>query len=156
MSSKDHIAMNRIEAFLKTKITSKIVVIFWGLLDLLYVVWFILGSIDKGRIPYITDAILMVDVVKHVGGWLPSFAALMSFALQLSIIVTAFLLLVGSQRAKLICFIQLPFRLLFIVPSISVIPIVVGFVDDYSIPLIFILVVLSEMMKAYTLWKVID
>lgn len=144
------------EASLSTFTMRKKMLVLWGAFDLIYVSWFIFESINKVRIPYVTDAISMVEVVGDVGGFFPAVVALVSLLFQLSIILTAFLLLSGNRRAKLVCFIQLPLRLLFIVPSISVILIAVNFADGYSIPLMLALVGLSEVIKSYTLWKFVD
>ena len=134
----------------------KIVFLCWGVLDVIYVLWYSFGSIQRGSIPFYTDLLSMIEVLSVHGGVVTCIFAILFWLLQVSIIASAIMLLIGHAKAKLLCYIQIPFRLVSIVPSICLITIVFSYVDQRSALLAIALVVLSEIIKGYTLRKYVD
>lgn len=123
----------------------------WGLLDAFYVVWYSLMSWKNGRIPYITDLSNTLALGSELGG--PNMAvATMSWLLQFSIILSAVLLLYGYRWARYLGFAQIPFRLLLVYPSVSLILVAGGYWPDHQVMLV-VLVLASEALKAWSLWR---
>ena len=121
----------------------------WGLLDAFYVVWYSLMSWKNGRVPYITDLSNTLALGSELGG--PNMAvATMSWLLQFSIILSAVLFLCGYRRARYLGFAQIPFRLLLVYPSVSLILVASGYWPDHQVMLV-VLVLASEALKAWSL-----
>lgn len=131
----------------------KSVFIFWGVLDAVFLIWYAFGSFQSGKIPYYTDLLSTIDILSVHGGSLATVMASMSWLLQASIIVSMVMLLTGNLKVKILCYIQIPFRLIFIVPSVSLILIAASYMDGLGTIFILILLAVSETLKAYTLWK---
>lgn len=134
----------------------KTVFLFWGILDAVYVLWYAFESYQGGKVPYYTDLLSTIDILSVHGGAVATVMTLMSWLLQVSIIASAVMLLTDNIKAKLLCYIQIPFRLISIVPSVSVILIAVSYFDGLSTTVILSLLVISEVLKGYTLWKFAD
>jgi len=137
-------------------IRRKTIFIFWGILDAIYVFWYSYGSYQGGKVPYYADLSSTVDILSVHGGSVATVMAFMSWLLQVSIIASAVMLLTGNIKAKLLCYVQIPFRLILIVPSASVILIAASYFDGLGTIVILNLLVISEMLKGYTLWKFRD
>lgn len=131
----------------------KSVFIFWGVLDAVFVIWYAFGSFQGGKIPYYTDLLSTIEILSVHGGSLATVMASMSWLLQASIIVSMIMLLTGNLKVKILCYIQIPFRLILIVPSVSLILIAASYMDGLGTIFILILLAVSETLKAYTLWK---
>lgn len=131
----------------------KSVFIFWGVLDAVFVIWYAFESFQGGKIPYYTDLLSTIDILSVHGGSLATVMASMSWLLQASIIVSMIMLLTGNLKVKILCYIQIPFRLILIVPSVSLILIAASYMDGLDTIFILILLAVSENLKAYTLWK---
>jgi hypothetical protein len=123
----------------------------WGLLDAFYVVWYSLTSWKNGRIPYISDLSNTLTLGAELGAANMAVAAL-SWLLQFSIIVSAALFLCGYRWARYLGFAQIPFRLLLVYPSVSLLLVAGGYWSDHQIMLI-VLVLASEALKAWSLWR---
>ncbi|MEN5201596.1 hypothetical protein ABE525_20425 [Pseudomonas wadenswilerensis] len=76
----------------------------------------------------------------------------MSFTLHLSIIVSCLLLLAGRKSGVYLGWLQIPFRLMFMVPSISILLVWAKLSPAYSLWLMLVLVIASEVVKAGSLW----
>lgn len=123
----------------------------WGLLDAFYVAWYSLMSWKNGRFPYITDLSNTLALGSELGG--PNMAvATMSWLLQFSIILSAVLFLCGYRWARYLGFAQIPFRLLLVYPSVSLILVASGYWPDHQVMLV-VLVLASEALKAWSLWR---
>lgn len=130
---------------------SKLIFWIWGAFDVIYIALYVVSSVREGRLPYFTDfAATIQNLVSH-GGIITGIMIGLSWLLQLSIIFSAVLLLLNSSKARLFCFIQTPFRLLFMVPSVPIITCVVGGV--YGTIIFLVLLMLSEILKVYSLWR---
>ena len=130
------------------------ILVLWGCFDVVYISWLVQESIKAGKVPYYSDFVSMLSHLASYGGSEAYAFAVVDVLLEASIFVSAGMLLTRHPKAILICWFQMPFRLLLSTPSISVIPILLGFFDSYSIVVAFALIVLSEFVKAYTLWRV--
>jgi hypothetical protein len=126
---------------------------FWCLFDVIYVAWYGISSAVRGNIPYLTDAASAIDTATNHGGIIVAGGVLFSFVFQLSIIASSVLLLLQHGKAKMLCYVQIPFRLLYVVPSVSIILIATSYFGEYNISIVLGLVVVSEILKGFTLWK---
>lgn len=127
------------------------VLLAWGAMDAFYVVWYSYKAFQAGRIPYLTDLSNTFALGADIGRFNITMVT-MSWLLQFSIILSAVLFLCRYRRARYLGFAQIPLRLLFIYPSISLI-LVFGS-QLKSMPLTVILLVLgSETIKGWSLWK---
>lgn len=134
----------------------KIIFLFWGVLDAIYVLNYAFESSQSGKVPYYTDLLSTIDVLTVHGGAVATVMTLVSWLFQVSIIISAVMLLKGNVKAKLLCYIQIPFRLISIVPSVSVILIAASYMDGLDTIVILFLLAISEALKGYTLWKFKD
>ena len=123
----------------------------WGVLDAFYIVFYLLGSIRLERVPFITDAKTMAGLLAEQGV-IESLIAVMSLVLQVSIVFSAFLLLLGLRVGAYLGIAQIPFRLLSMTPSLLVLPIWASLMPGYTIWLMLGLIVISEVIKGGTLW----
>lgn len=123
----------------------------WGLLDAFHIAWYSLMSWKSGRIPYVTDLSNTIALGSELGGPNTAVAA-MSWLLQLSILLSAVLFLCGYRPARSLGFAQIPFRLLLVSPSVSLILVAGGYWSDRPAILV-VLLLASEALKAWTLWK---
>ena len=128
--------------------------VLWGGFDVTHIVWLVYAGVSAGKIPYYSDFLSSLRSVAAYGGVEGYVLASLGWLMEASIFLSAGALLMRRPIAILICWIQLPFRLLLAFPSISVIPIFLGFFENYSLLVAFALIVLSEVVKAYTLWRV--
>ena len=85
-------------------------------------------------------------------GLVASLIAVMSMVLQISIVFSAFLLLLGLRLGVSLGIAQIPFRLLSMTPSLSVLSIWASLMPGYNIWLMLGLIVISEVIKGGTLW----
>lgn len=123
----------------------------WGVLDALYIVWYSIKSVQGGRIPYLADLESTLGLLHDQGGVNLALAT-MSWLLQLSILVSCVLFLCCYRPARYLGFAQIPFRLLFVVPSVSLLLMVAPYLSGYYLVLI-LLVLTSEALKSWSLWK---
>ncbi|MGD8177461.1 hypothetical protein [Marinimicrobium sp. ARAG 43.8] len=123
----------------------------WGTLDAIYIALYVVSSVREGKIPYVTDLEMTIHNLVSHGGTATGVMIGLSWLLQLSIIFSAVLLLLSSSKARLLCYIQTPFRILFMVPSV---PIITYFVGEVYGTIIFLMLLLtSEVVKVYSIWR---
>lgn len=128
---------------------AKLVFWIWGAFDVLYVALYVVSSAREGKLPYFTDlAATIQNLVSH-GGIVTGVMIGFSWLLQLSIVFSAVLFLLNSSKVKLLCYVQTPFRLLFMVPSVPIITYLVGGI--YSTVIFLVLLLVSEALKVYSL-----
>ncbi|MFW0757278.1 hypothetical protein ACN1C3_21510 [Pseudomonas sp. H11T01] len=123
----------------------------WGILDALSVAWYVVSSVRHNRVPYLTDMFDAFELLQDQGP-VQAVIVAVSWALQLSIIVSALLFLTRRSEAKWLGFAQIPLRLIFLVPSISVVLLGAQIFPGYSPMLMMALIVGSEIVKGGTLW----
>lgn len=138
--------MRKLEATRQRNITYLV----WAALDGFYIVWYCINSLMGGRLPYLTDFSSTLVTLEQQGG-ANAAIALISWLLQLSIILSCVLFLRRAQLAKYLAFIQIPFRLFFLLPSISVLLLTAQLLPGYGL-FFFVLIILSELVKGWSLW----
>lgn len=92
---------------------------FWGGLDALYLLWYVSSSTRLGKVPFWDDLAVATEVLKE-HGTAALVMVMINWGLQLSIVVSAFLFLFQRKEAKWLGLAQIPLRLVFVVPSFSV------------------------------------
>ncbi|HEN8800484.1 hypothetical protein [Pseudomonas sp. CM27] len=122
----------------------------WGGLDALYVLLYVAGSIRRGHLPVVTDLQRMLGFLAEQG-LLTMVLMVMNVFLQVSIIFSAVFFLGSRKVGVYVGLAQIPWRLLFAVPSLSVLLIWAGLVPEYNRWLMFCAIVLSELIKGGTL-----
>lgn len=124
------------------------VCLFWGGMDAFFVIRFIWLNIEQGRIPFVGDVISFNQVYSEYGGgfWI-ALMFILSMTLNISIIVSAILLIIKWANIRCFIMLQMPFRLLLMVPSISLIPWLLKKFHVDNIAFIIILLVISELSK---------
>ncbi|ABS46403.1 putative membrane protein [Yersinia pseudotuberculosis IP 32953] len=124
--------------------------IFWGMMDLYYIVRYIWVSLSVGKIPFVSD----------INNFLPmDFSDLLiyrvivigSMLTTISVLFTAFFFLKNKKIAIMAAFIQEPFRLIFGVYSISLIPTVINALGMTILVTNLFFLFISEGLKIYTL-----
>ena len=130
------------------KLSFSKVCLFWGGMDIFFFIRFIWLNIEQGRIPFVDEIISFNQVYSEYGGgvWIVLIFVL-SMMLNISIMISAILLIIRWGNAHYFIFLQMPFRLLLIVPSISLIPWLLKQFHVINIALIIILLVISELIK---------
>ena len=73
--------------------------------------------------------------------------------LQASIIVSCLLFFIQKESVKWLVYLQAPMRLAFLIPSVSLLIIGARLVPDYNVVLMVVLVVVSEMVKVWSVWR---
>ncbi|WP_146116086.1 MULTISPECIES: hypothetical protein [Pseudomonas] len=121
----------------------------WGGLDIFYVLWYSLSSWKEGRLPYLTDLSHVIGLGDQLGGLLMGMG-LLSWGLQISIVLSGVLFVCGYRSARYLAFAQIPFRVLFLYPSVWLLLVVAGYLPGL---LVAAFVVGSEALKAWSLWK---
>ncbi|SUB29838.1 Uncharacterised protein [Yersinia pseudotuberculosis] len=124
--------------------------IFWGMMDLYYIVRYIWVSLSVGKIPFVSDinnflhmdfSDLLIYRVIVIGSMLTT----------ISVLFTAFFFLKNKKIAIMAAFIQEPFRLIFGVYSISLIPTVINALGMTILVTNLFFLFISEGLKIYTL-----
>lgn len=123
----------------------------WGLLDAFHIIWYSTMTWQAGHIPYAIDFVNTIAMANELGSTYTA-TTIASWFLQASIILTAVLFLCGYRPARYLGFAQIPFRVLFVYPSVSLLLIGAGFWSGYPIILMTLLLI-SEAIKGWTLWK---
>ena len=121
----------------------------WGGLDIFYVLWYSLSSWKEGRVPYLADLSNVIGLGDQLGSFLVGIA-LLSWGLQISIVLSGVLFVCGYRPARYLGFAQIPFRVIFLYPSVSLLLVVAGHLPSL---LVVAFVVGSEVLKAWSLWK---
>jgi hypothetical protein len=130
---------------------SRLVLWAWGAFDVLYVVIYVVSSAHGGKLPYYTDLVATINNLVHHAGILTGIMIVVSWLLQISILFSAILLLLAISKAKSLCYLQTPFRILFMVPSIPMITYFLGGI--YGTAIFLILLLVSEFLKVYSLMR---
>ncbi len=133
---------------------SKNIAVFWGILDLLCIVWYVGMNIYRGNLPIVHDIVKGSAAIKAFG--LPNliFLSYISALLYVSPILSGVLLILQKKVGLIISYIQTPFRLIMIIPpSIFFIlwPLNDSFEKSLLLWLGFTLVLISEIIKISTL-----
>lgn len=92
------------------------VIVLWGLLDLLLVASVFFTALQAGGIPYYSKFIEDIAAAKSFGPAYPVAAVFATYLLQVSIILTGFMMLLKIRMGVFLSLAQAPFRLLLIIP----------------------------------------
>jgi hypothetical protein len=113
--------------------------------------WFAGKSIYRGEIPHFGSANSLYNVLE--GNIALQISVSLSYLLlQLSIIVSCVLFLRMKSIAKWVAYIQIPLRLLFAVPSVSLLIIGIDTMPFHHDLLIPFALIFSELVKGAALW----
>ncbi|MNO92457.1 hypothetical protein D3C76_840330 [compost metagenome] len=126
------------------------VCLFWGGMDLIYVGRFCYLNFSQGKVPLYSDVQSFVRLSSD-HGYISYLMFLMSLVLNISIIFSMFLLLRGSRFASRLAYAQVPFRLLFGVPSLSVLVWGATAVGATSAAFLMGLLLFSEILKVVSI-----
>lgn len=133
-------------------ISKRIFVLYlWAFFDFLYIARFIWLNVSQGRIPLIDD-LRYFNEIYYVQGGYALIVFSFSFFLNVSILLSFVLFLIEWKYSYWLACIQVPFRLLFLVPSLSILPWLFK-ITPASFFLVFVsAVVLSEIIKVTTFY----
>ncbi|WMW06660.1 hypothetical protein [Pseudomonas entomophila] len=123
----------------------------WGLLDVLYLLDYGVSSILRGDLPFYSDALSAMRLIDDHGDYAIAFVAL-GWALQLSIIASSILLMRRSVWGQRLVWLQLPLRLFLFAPSVSALLSYAGFHFTAGSVQLIALVVVTELVKVWSLW----
>ena len=129
--------------------TRKQVYWFWGAMDAFFLARYAVTSVMGGRVPYLSDVesaswLLREHSVLQL--YLFGFAML----LQVSIVISCLLFFFGREAVKWVVYVQTPLRLVFVVPSVSLLLVGAQFVPNYNPILLAALVIISEALKVWS------
>ena len=124
--------------------------IFWAAMDFLYIVRFVWLNIQQGRIPLIDDILSFSKIYPEHGA---SSVIIFSISLLLNIsFILSFVLLVKKwKRVNFFIYLQTPFRLLLLTPSLSFLPWLFKNLSISSVLVLILATIVSEMIKVYSL-----
>ncbi|MBE7374320.1 hypothetical protein [Pseudomonas lopnurensis] len=125
--------------------------LFWGVLDAFYIAWYCTNSLLGGRMPYLSDLSASVTLLERQGG-VNIATAILSWLLQFSIIISCLMFLLRKGWVKYLAYAQIPFRLFFLIPSLSVILLAAQLLPGYGLMLLALIIV-SEILKTWSLWR---
>lgn len=132
--------------------TRKHVFWFWGIMDALYLARYLITSVMGGRIPYVSDIENALWILReHSVAQFYMFILVMF--LQTSMIMSAGLFFLQKERVKWLVLLQLPLRLALLIPSVSLLLIGARLVPNYNVALMVVLVVVSEAVKVWSVWR---
>lgn len=124
--------------------------LFWGGMDLLALAGFVVAALMNNRIPFYSDVRdFMILSADH--GWYGGLFFGLSMLLYLSLALSLNLFFTNSRLAKLVAYVQIPFRLILAVPSITLLSWLAAAMGVTSTVAIIALKVASELIKFLTL-----
>ena len=121
----------------------------WGGLDAIYVIWYVLNSLLGGRVPFFSDIASAVNIFPDHGS-VQIYMFAFNLVLQVSVIFSCALFLLQKAQVKWLVYSQTPLRLIFIVPSVSILLIGARVFPDYNVIFMAVLVVISEAAKVWS------
>lgn len=125
--------------------------LFWGAVDLVYVVRFCHASFSAGRIPLLSD-ILSIGPLLEDHGFVVVVFVWLGIILHLSIIMSMILFFRCSTKAPWLAYAQTSFRLMLVVPSLPITLLFVPGSGVVSAVLMFGLLILSEFLKVVSIY----
>ena len=130
------------------KLSFRKICLFWGMMDVFYIARFIWLNVEQGRIPLIDDFMSFSQLYSEYGGgvWIVLMFSL-SMILNVSVVISAILLITCWRRVGYFIFIQTPFRLLLVIPSVSFVPWLLKQLHISSMLVFVTFLVISEVIK---------
>lgn len=127
----------------------RFVFVFWGVMDLLYLIHFVGFNFVNGRVPILSDLASFRDLNQPLA--LAGVFIGLSIALTLSVAISAFLFLSGHEVVRKVAFAQAPLRLLLATPSLTFISWLVPGAGSGGPALGIVLLISSEALKIRSL-----
>ncbi|MFJ4372873.1 hypothetical protein ACIP1T_09660 [Pseudomonas japonica] len=115
---------------------------------------YVQGRLRRDEIPYVTDVLNSVQVIKDFDGFVVVLAVLGAL-LHISIVVSSILLIFGRRMGVYLGLLQIPFRLFYMLPSLSLLLMVAAYVPTPASWFLVACVVFSESAKTYSLWRIL-
>jgi hypothetical protein len=130
---------------------SSMIYLAWGALDAFYIAWYCINSWMGERVPYLSDFSSSITLFEQQGGSNAA-TALLSWLLQLSIILSCLMFVLRARGVKYLAYVQIPFRLFFLIPSVSILLLVAQLLPGFGL-ILLVLIIASEALKAWSLWR---
>ena len=127
------------------------VLYFWAFFDLFYIGRFIWLNISQGRVPLVSDIYFFNEIYPQQGMYAPVVFSL-SLLLNISIVFSAVFFLKKWKYVHWFACVQLPFRLFFMVPSVSILPWVFKTMSIEVGVMFLVIVFISEIIKLGTFY----
>ncbi|UJD91953.1 hypothetical protein FS594_24660 (plasmid) [Rahnella aquatilis] len=119
-------------------------------MDFLYIVRFVWLNIQQGRIPLIDDIRSFSKIYpEHGTSSVVIFST--SLLLNVSIIFSVIVLVKKWKGVNFLIYLQIPFRLLLLTPSLSFLPWLFKSLGISSVLVLILAVIVSEIIKVYSL-----
>jgi len=136
---------------MKFRLKQNHILYFWAAFDLFYIARFIWLNISQGRIPLIDDILSFGNIYPQQGGYsVVLFSS--SLLLNISIVFSAVMLLKKWKYVNWMVYFQTPFRLFFMIPSVSILPWVLKTMSIKDGAIFIAAVFLSEIIKVGTFY----
>lgn len=123
----------------------------WAAFDFIYIIRFIWLNLSQGRIPLIDDIISFSDFFAAQGFYTLILFSL-SLLLNISIVFSAVLLLAGWRHVQKVVYVQTLFRIMFMVPSLSVLPWILKSASINSGVVFLLATLISEILKVSSIY----
>ena len=124
----------------------QICLLFLGLIDIFYIARFVFLNISQERIPLIDDIISFGNIYPQQGEYSLILFSL-SLLLNISVVCSVVLLFIKWKSVHWIIYAQTPLRLIFVVPSLSVLPWLLKNISISTGLILFVLTLVSEVLK---------
>lgn len=136
---------------MKFRLKQNHILYFWAVFDLFYIARFIWLNISQGRIPLIDDILSFSNIYPQQGAYS---LVLFSFSLLLniSIVFSAVMFLKKWKYVSWMVYFQTPFRLFFMIPSVSIMPWIFKTMSIKLGAIFLVVVFLSEIIKVGTFY----
>ncbi|MFJ4391224.1 hypothetical protein [Pseudomonas soli] len=122
----------------------------WAAMDAFYIVLYSLRSIARGAVPFWSDFYSGLEAVRGWGG--SDIFIWSGLLLQISVVLTFIGFFKCQKIAVFLAVVQIPFRIFFIVPSVSVVLLVPMVVADINNWIWLGLLLASEAVKGWSIW----
>lgn len=125
----------------------RLVQLLWGCMDAFYICFVVFASLRRGAIPFLTDFNTALTNVRNWGEGLEALIWIGAVA-QISVLASCVLFYMGRTAGIYLAVAQIPLRVLFVIPSVSV----VLLFSEVSTWFWMSLVLASEGVKIWSLW----
>jgi len=129
--------------------SSSVWMVRWGWIDLMGVLFYVGMEVFHGRIPFFDGMSNSIGAYQAYGNLFPLVAFLSGFVLLASFLVSGTLLVKQKNAGQLLAFVQFPFRMLLLMPSLFFLKYIV--LGSQSSLVMFSALLLSEVLK---LWSI--
>ncbi|MBD9642631.1 hypothetical protein IB231_03190 [Pantoea sp. PNT02] len=127
------------------------VLFFWAAFDFIYIIRFIWLNLSQGRMPLIDDIISFSELFVTQGFYTLILFSL-SLLLNISIVLSAVLLLAGWRHVQKVVYTQTLLRIMFIVPSLSVLPWILKNASITNGVVFLLATIISEILKVGSIY----